>query len=327
MQDSARAVLLEHLRISSRGRLVVRDRDVEVSVFVQDGALLTAQSDDDGKRLLDRLQREGLLDDEVSARLDDVVARVPGVGPLLDAVAADVLAGPLHDRFEDDLLRFLAADGDPTFEAMGTVFVDNPQRVDDPAALLDRLSAMLDEMGDLDVESEVALGLEVPTGPREQRIALLVEQGTTRIAEILERVPEEPIAGRVLVAQMIGRGELVPGQHALRHRTPATPIQRSDDDLSLRELGLPIDPGTADLSAGQQPSLPADWSTTGHRTPAPVQRATPSALHPRASRMGTDPRSKRPSGGRPSPRVVGLAIGLALVVLLAIGIALVELVP
>lgn len=132
-------VLDEHLSQGVTGCLSLRTREnAERRVYLMQGEILAAHGPDDQRAVLRRLVNNGAITESQSERLLERVAAGDGLDELLfGQVPDELLLDVLGMRFRQNLLDFEMGYGEPVFEPMEAVFVDNIQVGHDTRALLD----------------------------------------------------------------------------------------------------------------------------------------------------------------------------------------------
>lgn len=267
--NSPVARLRAALESRARGRLVADVGGAVVRVYVDTGAIRGADATDDGHWLIRRLWMRGRLSEDAARDLQTAVAEQGGIAPIVDSARADDLDEALRDRFYDNLARFTYAPGPVDFEPLGAVIPANLQLVDDAEACLARCEDTGRRAALLPSETPVTLGHVDPANEREARIVMLLQTGPLRVEEVIDWLPEEPVAATALVGEMIDRGVLARVTERVSPLKPA------------RERGLPSSP-FLDLGAIApevlQPasSPPADRDRTAKATPRPgAQPAVP----------------------------------------------------
>jgi hypothetical protein len=259
-QDStASKTLARHLEKGATGKLTVGGSGgPELAVYVQNGALMAAESAGDGQAYLRRLRAENGVPE---ARLDELEAQIeagePVFGMLLDVVPPALLDKMLVDRFRDNLARFLGSGDKPRFEFTAGVFVDNLQvGIDSQAEIRDAAHAW-DASCTVDAELPIARGREKPRGEKEARLAAALSDGAV-VSTLLPKLPLEPIAARATIATMLA------GQ-SLKVRVPEPP--KSD----LAPISTPAVSARRKASqADDEPTVAAAKPARRNPTPAPV---------------------------------------------------------
>lgn len=230
--SAATRALLKHLEKGSTGRLALGAGAIAVRVYVQEGHLLAAEGAEDVSALLRRLSLQGSVPE---SRHRELVAMVelgePAFGALLDEVPPDVLDPVLHERFRDNLARFLGAEGMPKFESLSGVFVDNLQLGYDARQLVESCSSMWDAAMRIELDTELVPGPHRPADPRHRAVLEALEE-TRVVSSLIGRLPLEPIAARAMIAEMLEAGFVVVAgdleEDDLAVDEPTEMVERSD---------------------------------------------------------------------------------------------------
>lgn len=203
LETRAARALSEAIAGKKVRELTVYDRHVAVSVHVRHGQIAAAVADDDLKLLIRRLLADGFLDAAASGEL------LGGLNPLARLVTLipdEILSAVFRARFEDNLVRFMAAETSPFVAAMPMITY-NPQRCTDLAELLWRSASVAESATRLDPRETVARGLVPPVTPEQRRIVSL-SWPTIEVGELVRKIGAEPMAGRARVWNLVQRGVL-----------------------------------------------------------------------------------------------------------------------
>lgn len=205
-------VLQEHLSRGVTGCLSLRTRkEVERRVYLMQGEILAAHGPDDPRAVLRRLVNNGAITESQSDKLLRRVTAGEGLDELLfGQIPDELLLDVLAMRFRQNLLEFLMADGEPAFEAMDAVFVDNIQVGHDTRALVEQLLGRAERIRPLRSRTPGARVLPGPGGPSTMDQARLLDQvgSGLLLSELIEHSPLEEGETLDLVASMIGGGGL-----------------------------------------------------------------------------------------------------------------------
>jgi hypothetical protein len=208
-QESQAALSLkQHLDGGATGRLSTLDGPEEISVYVMKGEIVAAQATNDDLLLIRRLMAAGLLDTQQTNQLTSM-ARVgePVFGLLLEDLDATTIERVLHQRFLDNLARFVGMDAMPLFTELSAVFVENIQMGHDSRKLIAECQHLWEMASELDLDAELsAAHPEEAAGAQSLVITCLEPDKTVR--QILVELPMEPVAARAMMARMIDTGIL-----------------------------------------------------------------------------------------------------------------------
>lgn len=252
MTSDARSFLLRSLTTGQTGciRATVADGTV-VSVYVMMGEVLAAHAEDDVDNVLLRLfNGRSLTMGEVSVARRRLEAGENTSTVLSSWVADAILADHFHQRFRENLYRYLHEGSRPVFEPLDAVMVDNIQVGHDTSALVDDLVR-------LGVEAELILRNpdvawqpgDTTAAPGDESILVTLAASRRRAGEVLQASPFEPSKTAMLLRDLIRRGVLVP--------VSQKPTTRSSSRLAER------------LRAVQRATALGDTPPTSVDTPAP----------------------------------------------------------
>jgi hypothetical protein len=213
--------LRTHIEKGSTGSLTVRlGAGLHVSVYLLQGEILAAESQNDGAELVRRLVNAGYLSvDQGQA----CVARLEHSGQvgevLFGTVADDVVMELYGRRFRQNLAEFLLADGDTSFEAKEDIHVENVQVGHDSYELLEQMDALLGVAEPLMPPGDVPRllpGSEAPaTRRQEQLLDLLPSDGS--LVKLLWVSPYETVETLAEVAEALLQGCLALDGPAVRY--------------------------------------------------------------------------------------------------------------
>lgn len=261
---TAEELLLEHLlEGGSHGRVVVKEHGVEIAVYIDKGTILAANASDDGRMLLRRVKLEALLDDATARAVEIELARHDGIGPILDGVTTEALETPLRDRFVENVARAVISRTSAVYEAVASPFVENLQLVYNAQGLIADCKNLGELAQSLDEDLELAVGPRAAGDERQQRVIDIVTQGITRAGAVADRVPEEPLAARALVVDLLDLSVLVSAaavaQQAAIEAIPLEPVATragSLPSMPFMDLGVvvPVDAPPARAEPAAAPS-------------------------------------------------------------------------
>ncbi len=224
----ARHTLLSLLEAGSTGCVHARGVGGQpLAVYVMLGEILAAHSADDRERLLGLLANGGLVE---SARVE-ALRRAHNEGStiteeLFEFVPEDALQELLAERFRENLFEYLRSSGEPSFEALESVFVENIQVGHDSRALVDELERVAVRTARLREPPGLVLapGAGTMKDPAQLKMASLCRPRLP-IGDLIARSPWEPSRTLTLVAELLERGGLV--AVAAREDTTDRPITRA----------------------------------------------------------------------------------------------------
>ncbi len=218
----------------------------EALIYLLDGDVIAAATQDDASSLLGRLTARGRVPVEVATRLKE---SVPFTMQALETAVDSVQVGRLMaGRFRDNLIFFLFDGGRFEFSDMETVRIPHIQMGHDSAGLLRELEVVHGRIAPLmNVQRvrKIASGEQTPGSPQQRHIQALCAAGV-RLDKLVEASPFFPAQTLVLVAQMLDRQSLVasvlevedgPRQGAVDH---AIEMARAEAERrsSARDAGL-----------------------------------------------------------------------------------------
>jgi len=182
------------------------DETEEISVYVMGGEIVAAQATNDDLLLVRRLDAAGILDADRVVELTAMARTGESVfGILLEEVDANTMERVLHQRFLDNLARFVGIDAIPSFTELSAVFVENIQIGHDSRRLIGDCVHLWEMASKVDLDAElVAAHPEEAAGAQALVIASLQPERTVR--QILVELPLEPVAARAMMAQMVETG-------------------------------------------------------------------------------------------------------------------------
>lgn len=201
--------LIEHLDEGSMGRITASGSAGELSIYVMEGEVLAARSDDDDTMLLRRLLRNGHVDkaqlgalrtEAQGGRLEDV---------LLNKLPAEQAESLVFDRMRENLGRFLLAEA-PSFERMDSLLIGHLHIGHNSRELLAELESLLESGAELASEQGLSTTLArsgfEPSTEHEALWSLVSEPRS--VAWILQKAPIEELDTLATLAQMLKDGVL-----------------------------------------------------------------------------------------------------------------------
>ncbi len=239
--------LVARLDQRDTGRLRVGRGVSELKIGVMDGEIVAASCRDDLRHLLRRL----LLDGHIGAgRIDDLLQRdqrgEPVMGDLLDSVSEPVLGALLHDRFIENLTRFLGSSANPRFSHLPAVFDDTFQVGLEADAMLQSCADAWDDAMSVDLAITLFRGASPPRTDAQRAVWDRVGSGAV-LSSLLIQLPLEPFTARALIARM------------LRARVLDT-TEAPEPDTLTDELPSHALRAVADLAMADSTRAPAeDW--------------------------------------------------------------------
>ncbi len=202
--------LLAHVERGATGRLTVGADAARVEVYVLNGEIVAAHTEDDDRLLVRRLASVGALDNgQVEALQRTLEVGEPVFGLLLETVDEALIEDVLYERFRDNLIGFVGQEGEPQFTELSAVFVENIQMGLDARALLVDCARAWESGQAVDLSAEIVRGPMSPTTEEEQAILACVAPGRT-LRQVLMQAPLEPLWARSVVARMLEADQLEP---------------------------------------------------------------------------------------------------------------------
>ncbi|MFT5583459.1 MAG: hypothetical protein ACI9VR_001037 [Cognaticolwellia sp.] len=191
------------------GRITATGSAGELSVYVMEGEVLAARSEDDDTMLLRRLLRTGKVDkQELSAlrnaaqggRLEEVLLRK------LPSEQAETLA---FERMRENLGRFLMAE-EPSFERMDSLLIGHLHIGHNSRQLLAELESLLELGSELSSEEGLSTTLArsgFEPEPEHDALWSLVSECRS-VAWIVQKAPSEELDTLATLARMLESGVL-----------------------------------------------------------------------------------------------------------------------
>lgn len=207
--------------------------DATLAIHLDRGVLLAAEASDDTAHYLRRFRLEGALTDRQMREMQALAATDPIFGSLLDAVEVGLLERVLQERFRDNLARFLggSASLQQTTEAP---FVDNLRWGIDAKKTIDEAATLWNASLAVPLEFELTRGTEAPKAANERKLFDTLT-APMPVAQLLPRLPMEPIAARALAATLLAK-------RVLRIQLPAADKDEDTevaDELTPDETPVP----------------------------------------------------------------------------------------
>lgn len=261
---AAHRTLLDHLERRDTGRLKVGRGPSLLVVFVVDGEIVAAHSADDPKAILRRLVLAGALPRDEAAIIGD--------GPvedawesILESARPELLDAVFHDRYIENLTRFVAATARPTFTALPMVLVENMHLGHDASVLVDGAVAAAADALRIELDAVLDPGIEDPQTVLEQIVVRLCRRGLD-VATLLDEVPSEPLTTRALLYRMVDADVLhrrgdpeVP--NPVGEPVGYDPAEDIDDDPTSPSEPTPL-PAVEREAANQELDLATDEQST-----------------------------------------------------------------
>ncbi|TNE90960.1 MAG: hypothetical protein EP330_06750 [Deltaproteobacteria bacterium] len=200
--------LRDHLERAVTGKLTVGRGARTASVYLMNGAIMGAETSNDASLLLRRLTVERVLDEGRATEL--LISAQDGesiYGPLFEEVDGAALETILHERFKDALADWLAAGEEPVFTSMAAVFIDNLQMGVQADQVIGEALEAIDKVATLPDDALLASGSGMPRGKAELSVRALLRR-PTEVGDLVQMLPLEPWAARVVIADMVERGGL-----------------------------------------------------------------------------------------------------------------------
>lgn len=237
----------------------------ECAVYMMDGEIIGALTDDDPDAVARRLVARGRLSAVAAAQLREDAQENPLSFEMLHAVVDEALVGRLMaGRFRDNLIFHIFDGGRFVFEPMDTVRIPHLQMGHDSAGLLRELEMVHERIRPwIGVHKlrTISLGEHTPGSPQQRHIQALCSAGM-RLDRLLRASPFFPAQTLVLVAQMVDAGSLMaaeleagdgPELGAISHAiqvAKADRLRRSEVTQARDDQGVAVQPVTgSSLSA------------------------------------------------------------------------------
>ena len=228
------------------GRITATGSAGELTIYVMEGEVLAARSDDDDTMLLRRLLRTGQLDkgelgalrsEAQGGRLEEVLlTRLP-------AEQAETLA---FDRMRENLGRFLLAE-EPSFERMDSLLIGHLHIGHDSRALLAELETLLEAGAELASDAGLTTTLArsgFEPEPEQEPLWALVSEPRS-VAWLLQKASSEELDTLSTLARMLQDGVLKRVQDLTPEEEEAAlmaELERAADDPDFVEEPLAARP-------------------------------------------------------------------------------------
>lgn len=237
----------------------------ECSIYMMDGEIIGALTDEDAEAVVHRLVARGRLSAEQASSLKDEAEGRPLDFEMLHASVDEALVGRLMaGRFRDNLIFHIFDGGRFVFEALDTVRIPHLQMGHDSAGLLRELEMVHDRIRPwlgLYKLRTMTLGEHTAGSPQQRHIQALCSSGL-RLDRLLRASPFFPAQTLVLVDQMVDGGSLMaaeieagdgPDPGAISHAIQMAKVdrmRRSEVTRARDEQGVAVQPtGGSSLSA------------------------------------------------------------------------------
>lgn len=205
------AALVRHLADGVTGSLSVAAEPHAITLYLTFGEVVAAQAADDRELLLRRLVNESLISAQYASVVSEERITFGAVlEELFQSVSPDALDRVLHQRFEDNVARFLGGQGEVTFTSLEAVFVDNIQMGIDAMDLLVRSREAWNLAKVLELTEVLIPGASIPESDGQRMLLSHLGQGATG-DELVRRLPMEPVAACALIVRMLQEDVLVYG--------------------------------------------------------------------------------------------------------------------
>ena len=191
------------------GRITATGSAGEVSIYVMEGEILAARSDDDDTMLLRRLLRTGEVDKQELSALRTAAQGVRLEDVLLSKQASQQAETFAFERMRENLGRFLMAE-EPMFEVMDSLLIGHLHIGHNSRQLLAELEMLMEQSTELATKAGLITTLTrsgfEPKTEHEPIWALLSESRS--VAWIVQKAPMEELDTLASLAQMLEDGVL-----------------------------------------------------------------------------------------------------------------------
>lgn len=220
---TATNLLLRHVELGETGRLTLVSSAASVDVFLMNGQILSAQSEDDPQQLVRMSFLRGAITEGAAAELTArAEASGPVFGDLIEQVPPALMDPILFDRFRQNLARFCGDPGTPEWHPMRAVFVDNLQMGFDPVAMVEECCQLWDRAHALDLDQPVARGSGRLDNKEQRLVAAKLPDEPVAVSALLPSLPLEPLVARVVIQDMLNSGAIA---------SPSAEVEEDDEDV------------------------------------------------------------------------------------------------
>ncbi len=181
-----------------------------VSIYIMQGEILAAESENDGIEILNRLRTRGILEPDLVVRMESSLKAGVAMGELLfGTMPDDVVMDAFYERFRENVGRFLMAEGPVAFQEMDAIFVENIQVSHDTNDLLAEMEAVVDSVAEL-LGGDIALapGTTGVSDGLEEHLLELIRQDPS-MEHLLAASPLEPLRTAMLTRQLLSTSALI----------------------------------------------------------------------------------------------------------------------
>lgn len=202
-----------------------------IDVYVMLGEVLAAHAEDDADQLLRRLYNGRALTMSQMASARQRLAGGEALSEVLATTVADsALMDMFHQRFRENLFRFLLSPATPTFEALDAVMVDNIQVGHDSRDLLVDLVRLCRDLAPWLSEPDATFYPgEVTLGASDDATIFSLCTPSRRLQEVLQASPMEPTRTLLVLREFVRKGIL-----KVRGITPPAAVPKREPTLAER---------------------------------------------------------------------------------------------
>lgn len=239
------------------GRLCATGPDGDIDLFLMEGEVLAARSDDDDHMFLRRLLAEGICDRSELGALRQQANGGRVEDALFSRLSPDQAQAIAFDRLRENLGRFLMG-AEPSFQPLDALFVGHLHIGHDSRKLLRETEALVSQVSELASPAGLQLTL-ARTGfePEEHQLPIwqLLSEPRT-VAWVAQKAPSEELEALGHIARMLEDGvlkrlqDLTPEEEeaalmaeleqAAQGKPPAEPDrdEHPDDEVLEEELAM-----------------------------------------------------------------------------------------
>ncbi|MCP4807231.1 MAG: hypothetical protein GY913_21350 [Proteobacteria bacterium] len=183
----------------------------QVALYIMDGHVLAATSEQDDQNFLRRLIAAGHLEKGQVKHLAKLANGHTVGSTLWEVIEPPVCEQITFDRFRENLAAFLTGAGGATFEPMEALFVGHLQVGHDSRAMVGDLEVLLGRSAALRTHTGMATLVSPKTKPRKKGLLPvwhLLDSDTT-VGQIVQSSPLEELATLDVLVEMMDAGNLM----------------------------------------------------------------------------------------------------------------------
>ena len=229
-----------------------------MTIYTMNGEIVAATHADDTAHLIRRLACTGDISSKDIEKLNTMAeSGLDRMSAVIDIVQPERLNEVMHDRFIDNLAKFVGGTHSPTFKRLPTIIQTNIQLSLDTDDILSQACDLWSKASQVDPGRPIYLGTAEPFRDIDKPIVDAIIPGES-VQSLTDKIDAEPLAARATISVLLEKSVLTHAKTTLQGE-PKKPEASSNEVEVDEEILEMFDP---DISPNNAQNFPIQETAT-----------------------------------------------------------------